>query len=173
MLDWYEVTSERLRIYFERISQSFLYDHRCINEQLDLSKTDKIIDVGCGNGWTLVELAEKGFTNVTGVDYSQKAIDLATEVLRDSKVDLNKIKLMVCDILDDEKYPLPTDFKLVHDKGTYDAISLSPQDPQGQRTKYIKNVCRILVRGGYLIISSCNWTKDELITHFKDGKNYE
>lgn len=154
------------------IIHNFTFHNRCISEQLDLSSADKIIDIGCGNGWTLIELAEKGFTDLTGVDYSQKAVDLATEVLRNSKVDMNNVKLMTCDILDTEKSPVGFDFKLAHDKGTYDAISLSPTDPHGQRSKYIKNVCSILSPNGYLVISSCNWTKEELIQHFQNGMNY-
>ncbi|XP_043269032.1 EEF1A lysine methyltransferase 2 [Venturia canescens] len=141
---------------------------RYISKELDLSPTDKIVDIGCGNGWTLIELSKNGFTQLTGIDYSEKAVDLASKILQDSsEVPSSTINLMVCDILDIESSSLANDFKLIHDKGTYDAISLNPDDPQGQRTKYIKNVCNILRPDGYLVISSCNWTKDELITHFQ------
>lgn len=75
---------------------------------------------------------------------------------------------MVCDILvtDKSKNPLDNDFKLVHDKGTYDAISLNFDNSKLMRENYIKNVHNILLPSGYLTISSCNWTKDELIKHF-------
>jgi len=129
---------------------------------LNLNKeNDKIIDVGCGNAMTLVELAKKGFTNLMGVDYSEKAVDLARKVLDNN--DLPNVKLEVCDILDNM---LSHDFKLVHDKGTYDAISLNPENPTEKRQKYIENIHRILLPGGYLILTSCNWTKDELLKHF-------
>lgn len=110
---------------------------------------------------TLVDLAKEGFADLTGVDYSQKAIDLARMVLNDYH--LSNIKLKVCDILNNELLP---DYKVVHDKGTYDAISLNPEDAAAKRQKYIENVYHILLPGGYLVLTSCNWTKEELLTHF-------
>lgn len=129
---------------------------------MDLDKeNDKIIDVGCGNAMTLVELANEGFANLTGVDYSQKAVDLARMVLIDNN--LSNVKLEVCDILNNT---LPHDFKVVHDKGTYDAISLNPDNPAAKRQTYVENIHRILLPGGYLVLTSCNWTKEELLQHF-------
>lgn len=110
---------------------------------------------------TLVGLAEAGFANLTGVDYSQKAIDLARMVLNDNN--LSNVKLEVCDVLDNT---LPHGYKVVHDKGTYDAISLNPEDPSAKRQKYIENIHRILLPKGYLVLTSCNWTKEELLQHF-------
>lgn len=130
--------------------------------KLDLNKeNDKIIDVGCGNAMTLVELAKQGFANLTGVDYSQKAVDLARMVLNNNN--LPNVKLEVCDILNNT---LSHDFKVVHDKGTYDAISLNPEDPATKRQKYVENIHRILSSKGYLVLISCNWTKEELLKHF-------
>lgn len=132
-----------------------------------MKKDEKIIDLGCGNGMLLIDLAENGFENLVGVDYSQKAIDLADAVLKENKID--NVKLQVCDILD-ETNSLPNDFKLAHDKGTYDAISLNPENPKENRIKYIKNIHKILLPGGYLLLTSCNWTKNELIEHFKESE---
>ncbi|XP_072760078.1 EEF1A lysine methyltransferase 2 [Anoplolepis gracilipes] len=135
---------------------------RWITMKLDLNKeNDKIIDVGCGNAMTLVELAKQGFANLTGVDYSQKAVDLARMVLNNNN--LPNVKLEVCDILNNT---LSHDFKVVHDKGTYDAISLNPEDPATKRQKYVENIHRILSSKGYLVLISCNWTKEELLKHF-------
>lgn len=110
---------------------------------------------------TLVELAKEGFTNLTGVDYSQKGVDLARMVLKDNN--LPNVKIEICDILDNT---LPHDFKVVHDKGTYDAISLNPEDSMAKRQKYIENIYRILLPKGYFVLTSCNWTKEELLKHF-------
>lgn len=140
----------------------FLIIFRWIATKLDLNKEcDKIIDVGCGNAMTLVELAKEGFANLVGVDYSQKAVNLARMVLNDNN--LPNVKLEVCDILNNT---LSHDFKVVHDKGTYDAISLNPEDPTIKRQKYIESVHRILLPKGYLVLTSCNWTKEELLKHF-------
>nr|XP_012147805.1 PREDICTED: protein-lysine N-methyltransferase Mettl10 isoform X3 [Megachile rotundata] len=136
-----------------------------INTQMKLHKDDKIIDIGCGNGMTLVELAKVDFKNLMGVDYSQKAIDLAAEILKENNL---SVDLRVCDILNLENSELPTDFKLAHDKGTYDAISLHPEDPATKRQKYIENVYKILQPAGYLVLTSCNWTKEEIEKHFEN-----
>ena len=44
-------------------------------------KDTRILEVGCGNGHLLVQLAsEYGFVNLMGCDYSEKAITLAKEI---------------------------------------------------------------------------------------------
>lgn len=57
-------------------------------------------------------------------------------------------------------------FDLCHDKGTYDAISLCPDDAQKKRLAYIKAVHHITKENGLFVITSCNWTQNELIQHF-------
>ncbi|XP_034944408.1 EEF1A lysine methyltransferase 2 [Chelonus insularis] len=146
---------------------------KCI-EELNIEKTDKIIDLGCGNGWTLVQLLKRGFKNLYGVDYSPKAIKLARAILNDNQIDEGNIKLIVGDILNVEDSGIENErFTLIHDKGTYDAISLNPDNHQEQRKKYINNVTRILKDTGFFVISSCNWTKDELQEHFKNDFKVE
>ncbi|XP_046626397.1 EEF1A lysine methyltransferase 2 [Neodiprion virginianus] len=130
-----------------------------------VASTDRIIDLGCGNGMMLVELHDEGFTNLTGVDYSQNAIDLASQVLRDKSC--SHITLQTFDILENDIADLGSTFRVAHDKGTYDAVSLNPDNPKEKREKYIKNVKEMLDPQGILIITSCNWTEDELINHFK------
>ncbi|XP_008549676.1 EEF1A lysine methyltransferase 2 [Microplitis demolitor] len=152
---------------------------KCI-EELNISKSDPIIDLGCGNGWTLLKLYENGFKNLLGVDYSPKAVELARNILKENKIVLDDLatRIEVCDILQDldsgdgkdKNFLKPRSFKLIHDKGTYDAVSLNPDDRHRQRGKYKTNVWDLLMDNGYLIISSCNWTKDELIQHFSGFK---
>lgn len=50
--------------------------------------------------------------------------------------------------------------------GTYDAISLHPDDPKSKRGLYIRHVYEMLENDGSLIITSCNWTEEELIAAF-------
>lgn len=119
----------------------------------------------------LVDLAKEGFMKLTGVDYSEKAINLARKVLNDKG--LPEIKLQVYNILDAEHLKSKSEFinfefKLAHDKGTYDAISLCPDNANEKRNSYILNVWTILSEKGFLVLTSCNWTKDELIEHFND-----
>lgn len=136
---------------------------------MDIGKDDKIIDLGCGNGWTLVQLAKRGFKNLLGIDYAPKAVELAKSVINQSGIDISGVQVKVADILDDN-HQLDGDIKLIHDKGTYDAISLSPEAQNEKRKKYIVNVHKLLAQNGCLVISSCNWTKDELTEQFNTGK---
>ncbi|EEA20634.1 Protein-lysine N-methyltransferase efm4 [Talaromyces marneffei ATCC 18224] len=58
-------------------------------------------------------------------------------------------------------------FDIVLDKGTFDAISLSDETTGSANTHICHQypiVASKLVRpGGYLIVTSCNWTEDELV----------
>ena len=51
------------------------------------------------------------------------------------------------------------------DRGTYDAISLTPNDSDSVMKTYIENVYKVTTEGGYFVITSCNWTEEELIEH--------
>jgi len=45
----------------------------------NLIKEEKILDLGCGTGWTMMVLRENGFTNVVGVDFSLDMLRFAVE----------------------------------------------------------------------------------------------
>ncbi|KAI8927912.1 S-adenosyl-L-methionine-dependent methyltransferase [Entophlyctis helioformis] len=47
-------------------------------------KADPIIDLGCGNGHLLFELRDLGYSDLVGVDYSAKAIELAVKIAADT-----------------------------------------------------------------------------------------
>lgn len=123
-----------------------------------IDKNLSIVDVGCGNGQMLIELANEGFLNLTGLDYSPKAIDLAKAVAEKRGL---PISYKVCNILEG----LEDTFDVIHDKGTYDAISLS-ENSEEDRQKYINNIENALKQDGYFIITSCNWTEKELEGHY-------
>lgn len=55
---------------------------------------------------------------------------------------------------------------VVHDKGTYDAISLSSNAKESRQT-YINQVYSLLEDNGFFVITSCNWTQSELVVHFE------
>nr|XP_009771327.1 PREDICTED: methyltransferase-like protein 10 [Nicotiana sylvestris] len=97
------------------------------------------------------------FSDLTGTDYSEGAIDLARRLAdRDG---FTNIKFLVDDVLETK---LDTRFRLVLDKGTLDAIGLHP-DGLVKRIMYWDSVSRIVAPGGLLVITSCNSTKDELV----------
>lgn len=55
----------------------------------------------------------------------------------------------------------PGQFDLVHDKGTFDAISLSVEAATACNL-YLARVEALVRPGGLLLITSCNWTEEEL-----------
>lgn len=116
-----------------------------------------VLDVGTGNGMLLQALAKHGFVDLNGTDYSEGAVELARAVA--NRKGCTDINFMVDDILETK---LQTQFKLVTDKGTLDAIGLHPEGSQ-KRIMYWKAVSKLVAPGGVLVITSCNNTKDELV----------
>lgn len=120
--------------------------------------------LGSGNGMMLVELYREGYTNLTGVDYSANAIELAAQIAADQNMN---ITYTVLDLLSADEIKQKfgdKQFDVVHDKGTYDAISLHPENPAEKRVMYIENLYNLASSSGLLILSSCNWTEAELCT---------
>jgi SAM-dependent methyltransferase len=137
-----------------------------------------IVDLGCGNGHLLLELAtEGGYKNLTGIDYSESAIALATSVALQR--DMDWIHYEAVDFLNHPQW-FKTPYDIVLDKGTYDAISLHPDQEKakkegvaGPREQYVLSVREMIKPDGLFLITSCNWTKEELIDNFKHSKNTE
>ena len=91
------------------------------------------------------------------------------------------ISYAVFDIIHDDQeslkwWPSPkNDFDLVLDKGTFDAISLSSETvmlPGGDQVRvpvaelYPLKIARLMKLGGFFLITSCNWTQDEVVRWF-------
>ncbi|KAF9581371.1 hypothetical protein BGW38_001635 [Lunasporangiospora selenospora] len=187
----------------------------------DSKETCSVLDLGCGNGHLLLDLAELGFEDLTGIDYSPAAIRLAQAVAEGREVD-NVIRYVAVDFLADveteesqewrqssseESTTELKKFKVMLDKGTYDAISLhqkkkkdaalaasanseasdktsaeedsqvvlaeNDQDMEELAERYPKKVANLMQDDGRLLITSCNWTQDELIQRFSQVFEYE
>nr|CAD1822758.1 unnamed protein product [Ananas comosus var. bracteatus] len=116
-----------------------------------------VLDVGTGNGLLLQELAKQGFSDLTGTDYSEEAIEHARNLA--VRNGFSQINFLVDDVLETK---LERKFRLVNDKYTLDAIGLHP-DGHVKRMMYWESVAHLVVPGGILVITSCNSTKDELV----------
>ncbi|CDO93080.1 unnamed protein product [Kluyveromyces dobzhanskii CBS 2104] len=124
-----------------------------------------MIDLGTGNGHLLFSLLEEGFKGaLLGVDYSEKSVEFATEILDNKYSESENVKFVAADIFSEQW--TPGEFDVVLDKGTLDAIALSGITFQDNKTVvdvYPKVIEKILGQNGVLLITSCNFTEDELI----------
>jgi hypothetical protein len=75
----------------------------------------------------LVELAREVFIDLTGVDYSQNSIYLGESIMK--TLDMT-IRYEMCDILSTNGSVMSREYAVALDKGTYDAVSLHPEDPK-------------------------------------------
>ncbi|KAM6066838.1 EEF1A lysine methyltransferase 2 isoform 2-T2 [Chlamydotis macqueenii] len=124
-----------------------------------------VLDIGTGNGVLLIELAKSGYTNLTGIDYSPSAIQLSEKVRE--KEGMSDIKLKVEDFLTPSAEL--SGFDICIDKGTFDAISLNPDNAVAKRKQYVRSLCSVLKPEGFFLITSCNWTKEELLNEFREA----
>lgn len=128
-----------------------------VDQKVD--KESAVVDIGCGNGMSLIDLSLRGYKNLTGIDYSENAVKLARAIAEKHQVDIAySVGDVLADSLGSEKYDV------VLDKGTYDAITLR-DDHEMSRTVYINNTYTCLKDNGFLVIASCNWTEEELTSH--------
>ncbi|KAF8632234.1 hypothetical protein AX15_001986 [Amanita polypyramis BW_CC] len=127
-----------------------------------------VLEVGSGNGTLLFALAEAGYapTTLTGVDYSSDAVKLAKAI--SVKKGIEGITFMEADFLKDNALRTANAWDLILDKGTYDAIALGPKDENARSpaTRYPPQLTKLLKPGAYFLITSCNFTEEELISDF-------
>ena len=116
---------------------------------------------------------------MVGVDYSAASIDLARRIAAQrhdrfaTATSSSGIRFETWDLLTQKPSPswLPTNtaaFDVVLDKGTFDAISLMPTSTTNPESEhpcsiYHRNVLPLTKEHGFLIVTSCNWTRDELV----------
>ena len=155
--------------------------------QVDASR---VLDLGTGNGHMLFALRDEEWQGeLVGVDYSMASVQLAQQIAAQRQTAQPQDDDEAAECTDNESADIseapaffqwdllhehPGDwaqqnFDLVLDKGTYDAISLSADtDGEGRRIseRYRDRIILLIESGGFLVITSCNWTKEELLSYF-------
>lgn len=127
-----------------------------------------VCDLGTGNGRLLIELREEGFDGpMTGVDYSATLVEFAKAVAAEAGE--SNMAFEHVDLLADQQWVLLHLFDIVLDKGTLDAIALSDLvyevggvQRSGVAT-YPTMVAQMMASGSVLLITSCNFSEQELI----------
>ncbi|KAL5228705.1 hypothetical protein ABZP36_016970 [Zizania latifolia] len=128
--------------------------HLCSSKDLPRCS---VLHIGTRSGQLLQQLAKQGFSDLTGIDYSEGAIEVARNVaIRDG---FEHINFLVDDVLESK---LERRFELVMDEGTLDTIGFHPDGPV-KRMMYWQSVAGLVSPGGILVITSCSRTKDELV----------
>ena len=124
---------------------------------------------------------EGGFEGgVVGVDYAEASIELCRELAVEKGFTLGQrfdgrgsVEFAVWDVMRmAPREEWVEGFDVVLDKGTFDAVSLSGEvDEEGRRIcgVYRERVERLVKRGGYVLVTSCNWTENELAEWFAGG----
>jgi 2-polyprenyl-3-methyl-5-hydroxy-6-metoxy-1,4-benzoquinol methylase len=72
---------------------------RYVKKLKSLFKEDsKILELGCGTGWLLFMLAESGFTNLTGTDFSKEQLEIAnSRKMKSPEIVKNSLKFSFSD----------------------------------------------------------------------------
>lgn len=136
--------------------------------QFSIRSDSSMIDLGTGNGHLLFALRENEFTGkFLGIDYSSESVQFANDIAKTNQI--NDISFEQADIFADNWNP--GKFDIVLDKGTLDAIALSglkTSDGKPVTTIYNKIISKLLNSGGVFLITSCNFTQQELIKIIED-----
>jgi len=135
-----------------------------------------VLDIGAGNGTLSIALVEAGYdpSRILGIDYSADSVRLARSVA--SHRSASGITFEPCDFLSDNPPTLSgmpgpeQSWDLLLDKGTFDAIALASKSDGSEVSPtdmYPGRVSRLLKAGGYFLITSCNFTEEELKHRFE------
>lgn len=105
-----------------------------------IPETGNCLDMGCGSGNEAIFLAQCGY-NVTGIDFSEKALEIADKKARTNKVE---IKWMSEDVTNINL--IGSTFDFINDRGCFHHIN------ENERQKYADETGRLLKPGGHLLI---------------------
>lgn len=112
-------------------------------EKLNLPKSAKIIEVGSGDSYLGDSLLELGFSKITLLDISEKALKIVEDRLKNKN---SFVKFIATDVTDFSPYDR---FDIWHDRAVFHFL-VEKSDIQ----KYVKIVAESVVTEGFLIIST-------------------
>jgi ubiquinone/menaquinone biosynthesis C-methylase UbiE len=111
--------------------------------EIGLNKDAKIIDVGGGDSKLVDNLLDIGFRNISVLDVSLNALEIAKKRLKDKA---NSVKWIVSDI---REFKTNDKYDLWHDRAVLHFLTANEDID-----KYMDNVRRLLKSNGYLIVST-------------------
>lgn len=113
----------------------------------EIRRDSFVLDVGCGTASHLTALARR--TNVVGIDFSERVVELAKEFDETKKVSF------VCG--DARRLPFASrSFDVVLDKGCLDCFVSTPNASARDRDDYLREIHRVLKPNGvYVLCAVC------------------
>ena len=119
-----------------------------------LIQKGKALDICCGAGTNTIYLAQSGF-DVTGIDISKTAIEIAKKRACQAKVNLNFLEESFIDLpFSDEK------FQFVFDMGCFHHVEVE------ERAKFIAGVHRVLKNDGAYLLTRFSYRNGPAWNHF-------
>jgi ubiquinone/menaquinone biosynthesis C-methylase UbiE len=112
-------------------------------KEINLPKNAKIIEIGGGESFFVDALIEEGFTNITVLDISAKALEKAKIRLKDIA---NKITWIVADITE---FETESKFDFWHDRAVFHFLT-EIKDVE----KYIKIVANAVEENGHFLLGT-------------------
>ena len=128
--------------WFEKISEPSLQ----LIQKCNLKSDDKILDIGSGATTLIGSLIDNGYSNITALDISHVALDIAKENLDPGKAD--QVKWVVDDITDLLHLNSDEPFKLWHDRTVLHFLT-----DKGSQSAYLSNLKKFVANKGYVIIA--------------------
>ena len=151
--EWYRELFAEMGIEYEDLpfTKDTENEVRWLIKEYLVSPEMKILDVGCGTGRHAINLATKGYNNITGIDLSPSMIKAAQTVAREKNV---PVEFRVCDA---RELPFENEF----DAATClceGAFGLLENDDENY--KVLKAVHRALKPQGIFILTTLNLFRD-------------
>ncbi len=153
--EWYKEYFEEMGIEYEDypFTQNTEYEVKWMIKEYLTNPEMKILDVGCGTGRHAINLATKGYKNITAIDLSPGMIRAAKKVAKEKNV---QVDFRVCDA---RELPFENEFDaaICLCEG---AFSLLENDAENY--KVLKAVHQSLKKHGIFILTTLNL--------FREGK---
>lgn len=112
-----------------------------------MTKSDKILNIGCGNSKLSEDLSEEGYEDITNIDFSTKVITIMEQTYKEK---FPKMQFKVVDVLDMKDFQNGS-FNTILDKGTLDCI-LCGDNSVPNAAKMMAEVFRVLAPGGHYMV---------------------
>ncbi|MDD5145568.1 MAG: class I SAM-dependent methyltransferase [Candidatus Pacebacteria bacterium] len=135
-----KISGEKTGADFEGFTPLFLNSYQFCYEWLAKNvRGKKVLDYGCGNGIHSIFLAKTGAEKVTGIDLSEKSLEIAKSRAKAARVE-DKIEFLLMDC-EGLKFQ-GNSFDIIFDEGTFSSLDLK---------KALPELARVLRPQGFLL----------------------